>query len=94
MWVVTGILAALLMGGAQILAQGGHDLSWWTVDDGGDTSGDGTYIMRGTIGQVDAGTMDDGTYRLTGGFWSGATPDGEVDVWVIYLPIASRGSAQ
>jgi hypothetical protein len=64
----------------------GYDLFWWTVDGGGATSstGDG-YSLGGTSGQPDAGVWSDGSYTLTGGFWSG----GEVE-YSIYLPLALK----
>lgn len=41
-----------------------------TIDGGGISSG-GEYILRGTIGQPDAGVMSGGQYELLGGFWPG-----------------------
>ncbi len=49
------------------------DLSWHTVDGGGDmfTTG-GNLELSGTIGQPDANelVMTGGSYALTGGFWA------------------------
>jgi hypothetical protein len=62
------LLVSLAPGAA--LAQ--YDLSWYTVDGGGDmwTTG-GTFELSGTIGQPDAGVvMTGGTFELTGGFWA------------------------
>lgn len=50
---------------------GGYDLSWHTIDGGGGVSSGGQYILRGTIGQLDAGYMSGDGYELVGGFWSG-----------------------
>lgn len=79
-------LAALLLlaGGAAAYAQtgGGFDLTWSTIDGGGDTSPGGGYMLSGTIGQPDAGAMSGGDYTLIGGFWSGA-PAGAG----LYLPL-------
>src|SRR3970040_576348 len=47
----------------------GYAISWWTVDSGGGTSQGGTYTLRGTIGQPDAGRMSGGVFSLTSGFW-------------------------
>ncbi|MBN1878151.1 MAG: hypothetical protein JXA33_28275 [Anaerolineae bacterium] len=47
------------------------DLSWWTVDSGGDLSTDGSgYALLGTIGQPDAGLSSSTglDYVLVGGF--------------------------
>ncbi len=49
-------------------AGGDFDLSWYTIDGGGGTStGDG-FVLRGTIGQPDAGTLSGGDFELRGGF--------------------------
>jgi hypothetical protein len=48
-----------------------YDLSWFTVDGGGDmwTTGS-TFELSGTVGQPDAGVkMIGGTFELNGGFW-------------------------
>lgn len=47
------------------------DLTWHTVDGGGGTSSGGTYTLRGTIGQHDAGALAGGAFILSGGFWAG-----------------------
>lgn len=71
--VVTTIVLA--WAGA-ILAQtgGGYDLTWSTIDGGGQTfSTGGAYALGGTTGQCDAGptngSMTGGSYSLVGGFW-------------------------
>jgi hypothetical protein len=55
-----------------IAVAGDVDLSWFTIDGGGDmfcTGGD--YELSGTIGQCDAGpALTGGDYELTGGFWA------------------------
>jgi hypothetical protein len=90
MRVVLLLLALLLLGGAILLAQGGYDLSWWTVDGGGGASRGGTYLLRGTAGQPDAGTMSGGVYRLDGGFWGGGEQPKEEDAWLIYVPLVLK----
>jgi len=77
--------AALLLGGAA-LAQEGYDLSWWTIDGGGQTfsTGDG-YSLGGAIGQPDAGLLTGPGYRLEGGFWNGAAGR-----YKVYLPVVMR----
>ena len=47
---------------------GEFDLSWFTVDGGGGKSGGGGFVVRGTIGQPDAGTLSGGGFELRGGF--------------------------
>ena len=53
-----------------------YAIDWHTVDGGGHmVSTGGGFELGGTIGQHDAGTvLTGGTYQLTGGFWSVATP--------------------
>jgi len=46
-------------------------LDWWTIDGGGGTSTGGGYVVTGTLGQPDAGSvLSGGDFTLTGGFWS------------------------
>ncbi len=84
-WIV---LALLLTTPGLVLASGGYDLSWWTVDGGGhtfSTSTDGAFSLGGTIGQPDAGQLTGGGYTLVGGFWRGGAMD-----WSIFLPLVIR----
>jgi hypothetical protein len=81
------VLATLLLA-AVVAAQGGYDLSWWTVDGGGGRSastGEG-YRLEGTIGQPDAGRLTGTGYNLDGGFWAG----GGAFVYQVYLPLLLR----
>jgi hypothetical protein len=57
---------------ASAAMDGCYDLSWWSVDGGGDIfTGDGEYGLSGTMGQPDAGLgRTTGGYRLRGGLWS------------------------
>ena len=54
-------------------AYGQLDISWSTIDGGGETfSTGGGFELGGTIGQPDAGAvMTGGGYELSGGFWAG-----------------------
>jgi hypothetical protein len=57
------------------------DLSWFTIDGGGDMfSTGGDFELSGTIGQPDAGVvLSGGSFELVGGFWaitSGGAPPG------------------
>ena len=92
------ILAALVLLAGSVLAQSGngtsarlsagYDLSWWTVDGGGDTfSSGGGYTLGGTIGQPDAGVLTGGDYTLGGGFWGGGAVAAEYNV---YLPLVLK----
>jgi hypothetical protein len=64
-----------------------YDLSWWTVDGGGDTalSTGAGYTLGGTIGQPDAGVLMGDDYTLAGGFWGGAPVE-----YRVYLPLVVR----
>ena len=47
------------------------DLSWYTIDGGGEMfSNGGDFELSGTIGQPDAGAMVGGDLELVGGFWA------------------------
>lgn len=51
-----------------------YDLSWYTFDGGGTAAAaGGSFSLAGTIGQPDAGTMNGGSFTLTGGFWAVTT---------------------
>jgi hypothetical protein len=52
-------------------ACGQYSIDWFKTSGGGGTSTGSVYSVTGTIGQHDAiGTMNGGSYSLTGGFWS------------------------
>jgi hypothetical protein len=63
-----------------------YDLSWFTIDGGGNVSVGGTYSVTGTIGQPDAGTLSGGSYSLIGGFW-GFTGNSSTPIIVPILDI-------
>jgi len=79
-----------ILGPSTVLANGGYDINWWTVDSGGglSQSAGGEYTLKGTIGQADAGSSSGGEYALEGGFWAG------IREWVtqffILLPLVLR----
>lgn len=79
-------LAALVLLTSVVLAQGGYDISWFTVDGGGGSSSGGPYTLSGTAGQPDAGMLSGGTYALTGGFWPSPAPP----PYAVYLPLVLR----
>jgi hypothetical protein len=65
-----------------------YEISWWTVDGGGETlSRGGEYALAGTAGQPDADLLTGGGYKLAGGFWGGAAIT--VD-YKVYLPLVLR----
>jgi len=84
---VAALLGLLLvLSSALAQADDGYDLSWCTVDGGGQTfSSDGRYSLGGTAGQADAGILEGGGYTLVGGFWRGAKVE-----YRLCLPLALR----
>ena len=89
LFLVLGAGVLLLSVGLIARAQGGYDLSWWTVDGGGYTYSAGSgYEMGGTVGQPDAGVLAGGGYSLGGGFWRGGATVG--DTVRMYLPPVLR----
>jgi hypothetical protein len=87
------LAVSLVMGlAAPAAAQSGgdYDLTWSTVDGGGETfcSG-GEYSLGGTVGQPDAGVLGGGDYALVGGYWGGALPV----QYRVYLPLVMRDSS-
>ena len=80
-------LIGLLLLASVTLAQSddGYDVSWWTVDGGGDVLSGGGYTLQGTAGQPDAGALSGDGYTLSGGFW--ATGGAE---YKMYLPLLLR----
>lgn len=75
------VAALLVLATPKVHAQGGYELSWWTVDGGGSIGASGGSVMLGgTIGQPDAGgPLVGGSFSVSGGFWVVAaeppTPD-------------------
>jgi len=67
------LLLMAVLGSRSVHAQTGgpYDLSWSTIDAGGNSMTGGPYALDGTTGQPDAGELAGGTYRLGGGFWGG-----------------------
>lgn len=70
--VAVFLLGLLLLGVGYVGAQEGLAIDQYTVDGGGGESSGGDLVLRGTIGQPDAGVASDGdTLTLRGGFWNG-----------------------
>ncbi len=86
--VVAGLLVGLLMIGAVAAQTGGvYSLTWYTVDGGGGTASGGGYVVSGTAGQADAGSLSGGSYALQSGFWGGIGAGGAAGGYKIYLPM-------
>ncbi len=81
------LLIGLLLLASVAFAQSGdgYDVSWWTVDGGGDVLSDGAYTLQGTAGQPDAGALGGDGYTLSGGFWAGGRAD-----YKLYIPVVLR----
>lgn len=83
--IAVGLLLLPVLGLAQ--TGGGYDLTWYTIDGGGDRVSGGGYTLAGTAGQPDAGAaLTGGGYSLVGGFWAGAG----AAQYRIYLPLVMR----
>jgi hypothetical protein len=81
--MLLALVLALLASATIAAAQGGYDISWWTVSGGGHTFSAGdTYTLGGTVGQLAISSMRGGGYALAGGFWARAIP-----TYPIYLPV-------
>ena len=82
------VVGLLLVGVVTAQTGGGYDLTWWTVDGGGDTVSGGGYTLAGTAGQADADQpLTGGDYTLYGGFWVGGAVDTRQ---YIYVPLILR----
>lgn len=71
---ISGLTRCVLLFSALLLAppaRAQFAVDWFTIDGGGGESSDGAYVVRGTIGQPDAGMSIGGPYALSGGFWGG-----------------------
>jgi hypothetical protein len=86
MLLVAGVL---LLSFSIVLAQpnNSYDLTWWTVDGGGDTATGGGFTLSGTIGQPEPGPVSTGGgFTLTSGFW----PGGISSFSDLFLPLILR----
>jgi hypothetical protein len=89
---LVAIVLLAVVGSSVALAQSGGalDLTWYSIDGGGQTtyaSTGGSFALSGTIGQPDAGpALSGGAFGLGGGFWSGGGPA----LYRVYLPIVVR----
>jgi hypothetical protein len=85
---------ALLIASVTLAQTGnGYDLTWWTVDGGGDRVSDGIYTLMGTAGQPEPGPiLTGGDYALLSGFWPGGGATAPAPVRTIYLPLVGRSN--
>ena len=82
--------AALLLLASIAMAQGGYDLSWWTVGGGAAFSSGGGYNLGGSIGQPHAGALSGGPYTVVAGFWGVTLPPPAPAPVAQYLPLLLR----
>jgi hypothetical protein len=84
------ILVMLVIVSLASAQSGQGDLTWFTIDGGGATSsaGDG-FVLSGTIGQPDTGSLSGGVYTLRGGFWAVASGS-DASISTVYLPLIQR----
>ncbi len=80
------LLGLALTGVVWAQTGGGYDLSWHTIDGGGNSATGGGYTLTGAVGQPDAASASGGGYSLTGGFWSGSGDNTKY----IYLPLVLK----
>jgi len=86
-WLVLGLLLLALASRALAEVEA-YGLLSWTVDSGGGRSEGASYLLSGSLGQPDAGSLSGGVYTLAGGFWGGgmlAPPSLK-----LYLPLTSK----
>lgn len=80
------LLISLVSTSVVLSAPNSLTMTWWTVDGGGtspELSG-GSYSLRGTTGQADAGMHNSNGYTLYGGYWNPTTSNSS---YIIYIPI-------
>ncbi len=87
LFLIILLLGLTLTGIVWAQTGGGYDLSWHTVDGGGNSVTGGGYTLSGAIGQPDAASASGGGYSLTGGFWVGSDSD---NTKYIYLPLVLK----
>jgi hypothetical protein len=86
---LSGLAILGLASAAWAQSGGGYDLTWNTIDGGGQISMGGGYTLMGAIGQPDAGLLTGGEYALGGGFWPGGAVVGPA-AHSTYLPLVVR----
>jgi uncharacterized membrane protein len=61
-------------------------IPWYTMDSGGGCSGSSGFALCGTSGQPDAAGSTGGSYKLSGGLWSGP----RFYRYPLYLPVVNK----
>lgn len=66
------VAGLILFAGPETATAQSFSMDWYTIDGGGGTSSEGTFELKGTIGQPEAWPiMTGGSFELAGGFWGG-----------------------
>jgi hypothetical protein len=60
----------LLFFAVALNARAQYTIDWFTMDAGGGSGSAGTFVMSGTIGQIDATSGSAGSVVFLGGYWS------------------------
>ena len=85
-FVIPIVLLLVIVSATLVQSGSSYDLTWNTVDSGGDTSTGSGYTLVGTIGQSDAGAAMNGNgFTLAGGFWIGGASQ-----YQVYLPLVIK----
>jgi hypothetical protein len=84
------LLLLILVFFTVVLAQSGQfDLTWHSIDGGGGSSGGGEFVLRGAIGQPEAGSLSGGDFTLGGGFLVQQLSSDSLEK-VVFLPLLSK----
>lgn len=67
------------------IVAGDFEMTWFTMDAGGNTCSGEDFRFHSTSGQLDAGSMSGGNFVLIGGFWSSKTY-----AQYVYIPMIQR----
>jgi hypothetical protein len=62
-------------------------IPWFSIDSGASSIRGGDFLLKGVIGQPDAGVLSGGDFALVGGFGIGVSSTGAKQV---YLPLITR----
>ncbi|MBN1920177.1 MAG: hypothetical protein JW892_02945 [Anaerolineae bacterium] len=85
-FLALGYLQTQALAPAQVGA--GYELTWWTVDGGGNQLAGGGFVLLGTAGQPEAGNvLAGGAFTLSSGFWAGGASAVQ---HAVFLPLIVR----
>ena len=82
------LLLILIVTGSVIAQSGGRfQITQFHTGSGGELHG-GSYTMRSTVGQPEAGVLRGGDYELGGGYWGGGEP--QYFIYQLFLPAVTN----